>query len=729
MHHSRRTAIILTVGLLLTGILAGWVQGRPAGQEMAPLETPAPQTNTKTREGHPYHTPGTAVQSTAVANTGYSFATWRGDASKTVTANSSSGVPFVAISSGNGFDDEPALARASNSALIAAWHNSDGYIYEAISSDQGSSWAPASKIGVGLRPVLLTAQDGRLWLVYDHNNDIWYRTSSDNGSTWSAELRATSDPGDDFDSTVGQTQDGALWLVWTSSRQAGGATIWFKRSTNNGVSWSADAAIPMTPAWRLDPTIAQMPDGRVWVAWFDTYEIKYSLTSDNGATWSGLLSMNLYPAGAPRLSVASDGKAWMVWSLIYYDHGAWRSHLQYRTSIDSESSWGAPQRFTVFNGENTQPMPAPLLGGGMAFAWRSNRTGAVNIWFGIPGTHGDTVIPPSILSPAHYPTLPGSSTVVSFTVNVADVTAVSSAELLLTVNGASQQARPMYDNGQNGDGTSGDSTYTALTGPFAAGATVVYQVRATNGKGLSALTPPDRSFNIPPRKVFLPLMLNGWPPLPAAPILSSITPPEDNPSYTVSWTTAVRADRYVLERATGPSFGDAVQVYSGTVTSYQAASVGIATYCYRVKAANAWGDSAWSNGQPVEVRWEREPNDQISQMESRSRLLFSKQHYGAMSSDRDVDPAIDQGRDYFYFDVDAPRIVELWLQDIPAGSNYDLYVRPDWDLQQIIGFSVKEGNADERVRLDALPAGHRYFVQVYNRDRVRSTQPYSLTLK
>lgn len=90
---------------------------------------------------------------------------------------------------------------------------------------------------------------------------------------------------------------------------------------------------------------------------------------------------------------------------------------------------------------------------------------------------------------------------------------------------------------------------------------------------------------------------------------------------------------------------------------------------------------------------------------------------------------MSRGRDYFYFDLDTSRTVELWLQNIPAGSNYNLYVRPDWDIQQIIGFSINGGNADEYVRLEALPGGHRYFVQIINQDRVRHTQPYWLTIR
>jgi hypothetical protein len=238
--------------------------------------------------------------------------------------------------------------------------------------------------------------------------------------------------------------------------------------------------------------------------------------------------------------------------------------------------------------------------------------------------------------------------------------------------------------------------------------------------------------------VFLPLLLRQLPPTPsptpttppypAVPVLDPITPPEASPSYTIHWAVAPRAESYVLERATDGSFTDRVEVYRGPATNYEAASAGIATYHYRVKARNAWGDSEWSNVQTVEVRWELEPNDQIVQLDGRSRLIFGQEHHGVMASDADVNPDINLGRDYLYFDLETAGPVEIWLRSIPAGSDYDLYVRPEWDIRQIVGQSAQSGNTDEHIVMAALPAGHRYFVQVYNRNRMRSAQPYRLTV-
>jgi len=210
--------------------------------------------------------------------------------------------------------------------------------------------------------------------------------------------------------------------------------------------------------------------------------------------------------------------------------------------------------------------------------------------------------------------------------------------------------------------------------------------------------------------VFLPLLLRQQPPtptptptappFPAIPVMSLITPPEDNPNYAVNWTAAARAERYVLERATGPGFGDAIEVYAGPDTSYQAPSAGIATYYYRGKARNVAGDSGWSNAQTVEVRWESEPNGEP--VDARGPLQPGLRYYGVLASGADE-------KDYFYLDLLSPRAVELWLTNMAPGQDFNLVLRDG--STKMVGYSGFLGNTDEHIATGLLPAG-RYYVQV-----------------
>jgi hypothetical protein len=173
----------------------------------------------------------------------------------------------------------------------------------------------------------------------------------------------------------------------------------------------------------------------------------------------------------------------------------------------------------------------------------------------------------------------------------------------------------------------------------------------------------------------------------------------------------------VLERATDASFTDRVEVYRGPATNYEAASAGIATYHYRVKAHNAVGESEWSNAQTVEVRWELEPNGESQDALRTGAMQPGIFYYGVLMA------ADLRGNDYFYFDLSAARKVELWLTNMAPGQDFNLVLRDASEVRQ--GFSGQLGNADEHIlTAQPLPAG-RYYVQV-SRAAGDSVQPYHL---
>jgi len=215
-------------------------------------------------------------------------------------------------------------------------------------------------------------------------------------------------------------------------------------------------------------------------------------------------------------------------------------------------------------------------------------------------------------------------------------------------------------------------------------------------------------------EIYLPLVVNNWPPTPGTPVLNSITPPGDNPTYRVSWNPVDRADTYILERATHSDFSDMEELYNGPNTSHTVDSEGIARYYYRVKARNSWGDSGWSNVQSVEVRWEKEPNDN-AKTQANGPLASGLTYYGKILPE-------DLFKDYFFIDLSTSNSVEIELKNIPTGSDYDL-VLYNADVQQI-ALSNEGGNQDERISENNLPPG-KYYIQVA-RSSGGSSQPYHL---
>ena len=99
-----------------------------------------------------------------------------------------------------------------------------------------------------------------------------------------------------------------------------------------------------------------------------------------------------------------------------------------------------------------------------------------------------------------------------------------------------------------------------------------------------------------PKTVYLPLVLNSYPPIPAVPVLNAIANADGNGNYTVSWNAATRATSYLLQEDDNAGFASPeTRCYAGSGTSWDAAGKAVGTYYYRVQAVNAWGPSGWSN--------------------------------------------------------------------------------------------------------------------------------------
>ncbi len=103
-------------------------------------------------------------------------------------------------------------------------------------------------------------------------------------------------------------------------------------------------------------------------------------------------------------------------------------------------------------------------------------------------------------------------------------------------------------------------------------------------------------------RLYLPLTLKQWPPVPATPVLNPIANPDYDPNYDVTWSRVENADSYTLQEADNPVFNNAATRYTGSDTTWSAAGHAYGNFYYRVKAANAWGDGAWSNLQQVSVQ-------------------------------------------------------------------------------------------------------------------------------
>lgn len=213
-------------------------------------------------------------------------------------------------------------------------------------------------------------------------------------------------------------------------------------------------------------------------------------------------------------------------------------------------------------------------------------------------------------------------------------------------------------------------------------------------------TPTATETVAPTREIhwaYLPLLVRSWPPLPEAPVLDPIAAPDSHPSYAIIWHVAQNAVTYVLEQTTSSTFDSATQIYSGPGLWTSVPSQGIATYYYRVKGRNAWGDSHWSNVQAVEVRWESEPNETYQQ--ANGPLVSGRDYYGYPTD----------AKDYFAFVTSADGPITFDLKGHAGGGVQSLIYwgipQPDPVPHTCLG--------SPNCRLSFIGKAGQYYIQIY----------------
>jgi len=142
----------------------------------------------------------------------------------------------------------------------------------------GISWSPETQLtnnpNLDQMPAIMQTSDSKIWVFWhrmplpDEHFQLFYKTFD--GSNWSSETQLTFDTKkDNVDPTVFQAKDGTIWLFWAVKEQAptAGFDLWFKTSTNNGATWSASTQFTTNSADDMWPTAMQAKDKSIWIVW------------------------------------------------------------------------------------------------------------------------------------------------------------------------------------------------------------------------------------------------------------------------------------------------------------------------------------------------------------------------------------------------------------------------------------------------------------------------------
>ena len=286
------------------------------------------------------------------------------------------------------FDGVPAVIETDDGFLWIFWSRKiiDRYnLFYVKSANSGVSWSQETQLtankSANLGVSAFQAADGAVWVVWASdrtgNYDLYYKVSSDLGVSWSEDTQLTFDSGKDLKPVICQMSDESIWIVWSSSR-SGGYDIYAKTSSDNGDSWSS--AIRLTVDSSLDkmPSIAQMSNGAVWVVWASdrtgNYDLYYKVSSDLGVSWSDATQLTSGPKidSNPCALQTADGKMWVFFSRREPSETA-TDDIHYICSSDNGATWEGSFQFTTDKYDDVWPSVTQTHLMKMWVVWTSDR--------------------------------------------------------------------------------------------------------------------------------------------------------------------------------------------------------------------------------------------------------------------------------------------------------------------------------------------------------------------
>ena len=227
----------------------------------------------------------------------------------------------------------------------------------------------------------IAADGNNLYVVWwdgrDLDREIYFNRSTDNGLTWQSDTRLTNvNSWSEYPSIA--VSGSNIHIVWMDDRdESFYPEVYYKRSTDGGISWSADERLTSNPSDPGIPSLA-VSGNNIHIVWHDirdgNWEIYYKRSTDNGATWQPDIRLTNDVSISERASIALwNNSIYVVWQ----DERDNDREIYFKISTDNGTNWSGDIRLTNSVGESEAPTLA-VEESNLNVVWSDSRNGIGN---------------------------------------------------------------------------------------------------------------------------------------------------------------------------------------------------------------------------------------------------------------------------------------------------------------------------------------------------------------
>jgi len=282
----------------------------------------------------------------------------------------------------NSYSTYPKLAVENNTIHLVWVDDRDGNeeIYYKKSINGGKTWSNDTRLtyarGSSIRPSITVYHKNVhiVWMDYRFfGSEIYYKVSRDNGDNWSNDTRLTYDDTPSYRPSIA-TNGKNIYVVWQDHRSGSKFEIYYKISKDGGLTWEKTTRLTYAQVEAEWPVVAAY-DKNVHVAWVDKRdgnpEIYYKRSTDEGLTWSKDVRLTSNNNISTNLFITVNrNTVYVVWA----DDRNGNFEVYYKISRDNGKTWSDDIRLTFNKGASHHPcLVVSNIDGKLHFVWDDNR--------------------------------------------------------------------------------------------------------------------------------------------------------------------------------------------------------------------------------------------------------------------------------------------------------------------------------------------------------------------